>query len=716
MRKNLPVTDIEYPLDESTMIVSKTDLKGKLTFFNDQFVKASGFSEQELMGQPHNIVRHPDMPAEAFEDLWSTLKAGKPWTGAVKNRRKNGDYYWVLASATPIWEDGRVTGYMSIRTMLPSAQRVEAEQVYGLIREKKPHRYTVVSGIIRRRTIADHLSLFNGTLKARLTTVVATLALFMLIVGLLGGVSVQRTSSEMHAIYYQRLVPLTQLLDVNNRMQQNSLVLYKAAAEGRAGIRSDHATRTVTANVAAITSLWSEFLAAAQTADMKALADTYVRNRRAFVEQGLTPALRLLEAGKFDELEQHLAGTVDPLFTAAKGDAESMVALLVNQAKGDFDRAERVYRISVAVTAIATIAGVLLGGMLGVMTIRAVGRPLRHLNDLMAMIAKGEFNSRVFIDRDDEAGTALRNLQAMQAKLGYDRVEQAEMERRAISEKKAAMRALADEFQGAVGGIVNTVSSASTELEAAASTLTRTAETTQHLSTSVAAASEQASTNVQSVASATEEMASSVIEISRQVQESTQIARNAVRQAEETNARINQLSQAAARIGDVIKLITSVAEQTNLLALNATIEAARAGEAGRGFAVVASEVKALAAQTANATDEIGTQIASMQSATQESVAAITAISRTIDRISEIAAAIATSVEQQGAATQEISRNVQQAAHGTAEVAGRISEVSQGAGETGSASAQVLASAQSLSSESNHLRLAVDKFLASVRAA
>ncbi len=137
MRKNLPVTEVEYPLGSDTLIVSKTDTKGKLSYFNEQFVAASGFTEQELINQPHNIVRHPDMPPEAFADLWATLKAGKPWAGAVKNRRKNGDFYWVLASATPIWDGGQVTGYMSVRTALPADQRREAEHVYALLRDRK---------------------------------------------------------------------------------------------------------------------------------------------------------------------------------------------------------------------------------------------------------------------------------------------------------------------------------------------------------------------------------------------------------------------------------------------------------------------------------------------------------------------------------------------------------------------------------------------------
>jgi methyl-accepting chemotaxis protein len=279
-----------------------------------------------------------------------------------------------------------------------------------------------------------------------------------------------------------------------------------------------------------------------------------------------------------------------------------------------------------------------------------------------------------------------------------------------------AMRRIADDFESTVGQIINNVSSAAHELEGAAGTLTRTAEKTQHLSSSAASASSQVSTNVQSVASATEEMSSSVNEIGRQVTESTGIAEEAVRQIEQTDIGISELSRTAERIGDVLKLITSIAAQTNLLALNATIEAARAGDAGRGFAVVASEVKALASQTAKATEDIGQQIEGIQSATHASVASIKRIGGTIKQISEIAAGIAAAVEQQGAATGQISRNVQAVAGGSARVAGDIGEVSQGANATGAASAQVLSSAHSLSQESGRLKQELEKFLKNVRAA
>jgi methyl-accepting chemotaxis protein len=232
----------------------------------------------------------------------------------------------------------------------------------------------------------------------------------------------------------------------------------------------------------------------------------------------------------------------------------------------------------------------------------------------------------------------------------------------------------------------------------------------------VAAASEEASTNVQSVACATEELSSSINEISRQVQESARMASTAVDEAGATNGRVEQLAKAASRIGDVVELINAIASQTNLLALNATIEAARAGEAGRGFAVVAAEVKALADQTAKATNEIGQQVVDIQAATEESVGAIKEISGTIEKLSEISSAIAAAVEQQGAATQEISRNVQQAAHGTQQVSSHVVDVQRGASETGHASSQVLSAAQSVASESVRLKSQVEEFLNAVRAA
>jgi methyl-accepting chemotaxis protein len=359
------------------------------------------------------------------------------------------------------------------------------------------------------------------------------------------------------------------------------------------------------------------------------------------------------------------------------------------------------------------------GAAISYYLVRDVSSGIASIVKPMQALGKGELSADVpHQGEKTEIGAMADTLQvfkeALIAKKAADEAAAADAE--AKIERGRRVDAITRNFETMIGEIVQTVSSASTQLEAAAGTLSSTATRSQELTTAVASASEEASTNVQSVASATEELSSSVTEISRQVQESARMAGDAVGQARSTNDRVSELSKAAARIGDVVELINTIAGQTNLLALNATIEAARAGEAGRGFAVVASEVKALAEQTAKATGEIGQQITGIQAATQDSVNAIKEISNTIERLSEISSTIAAAVEEQGAATQEISRNVQQAAQGTHQVSANITDVQRGATETGSASTQVLSAAKALSGDSSRLKGEVSKFLESVRAA
>ena len=375
-------------------------------------------------------------------------------------------------------------------------------------------------------------------------------------------------------------------------------------------------------------------------------------------------------------------------------------------------------------TAFVMIVGIIVAALLGGLAagfylVRDVSSGIASIIEPMRALGSGNLAAEVrHRGEKTEIGAMADALQvfkeALIAKKAAD--EAAARDAEAKIERGRRVDAVTRDFETTIGRIVDTVSSASTELETSAATLTSTADRAQKLSTAVAAASEEASANVQSVASATEELSSSVSEISRQMQESARVASDAVTQARQTNERVGELSKAATRIGDVVELISTIAGQTNLLALNATIEAARAGEAGRGFAVVASEVKALAEQTAKATGEINQQIPGIQAATQESVTAIEEIGETIEKLSEISSTIAAAVEEQGAATQEISRNVQQAALGTQQVSSNVSDVQHGASETGSASSQVLSAAQSLAGDSNRLKTEVDKFLNAMRAA
>jgi methyl-accepting chemotaxis protein len=381
------------------------------------------------------------------------------------------------------------------------------------------------------------------------------------------------------------------------------------------------------------------------------------------------------------------------------------------------ERAARLRQVMMWTIAAATVCI----GLLAIFFGQRIAGSIARMTQAMQKLASGDFAVVLpGLGRADEIGDMAQAVETfkVRAKQRADEEANAKMtqELLAAEARKADMNKLANEFEGAVGRIIETVSAASTELEAAADMLTATAGRSQDLTKVVAAASREASANVQSVASATEEMSSSVNEIGHQVQGSARIAAEAVEQAEKTNNQVSELLSAASRIGEAVQLINAIARQTNLLALNATIEAARAGNAGRGFAVVASEVKALAEQTAKATEEISQQVSGIQNATKESVVAIKAIGGTIGRMSEIASTIAAAVEEQGAARQEISRNVQQAAQGTQQVSYSIIDVQRGASETGSASAQVLSAAQSLSRDSSRLKLEVATFLTTVRAA
>ena len=222
MRNNLPVTNNEYVLTDADSIVSKTDLKGTITFVNEDFKRISGFTEAELIGQPQNIVRHPDMPVEAFADFWATLKAGRPWSGMVKNRCKNGDFYWVLANATPIYEGGHLTGYMSVRGKPSRLQLEGADRAYQLFRDGHAGNLRIQDGKVVNAGLLSKLNPFkNLSIKARLIVILGLLSALLLGVGMIGLVGMSRSNVAINSLYSDRVVGLRELSKVNNGVLRN---------------------------------------------------------------------------------------------------------------------------------------------------------------------------------------------------------------------------------------------------------------------------------------------------------------------------------------------------------------------------------------------------------------------------------------------------------------------------------------------------------------
>jgi methyl-accepting chemotaxis protein len=368
------------------------------------------------------------------------------------------------------------------------------------------------------------------------------------------------------------------------------------------------------------------------------------------------------------------------------------------------------------------VVAVILGltALVGLVVARGLVRPITALTAAMTDLANGKLDVAVpDAARHDEIGRMAKALEVFKTNalaIAAMRDEQAKIQATADADKRQVLNRLADELSASVGQALATVTTASTALQSTAQSMSATAEETKRQSTAVASASEQASINIQTVATAAEQLSGSIAEIATQISKTANITTQAVEETTHSSEQIKGLAGAAQSIGEVVQLIGDIAGQTNLLALNATIEAARAGEAGRGFAVVASEVKMLANQTARATEEIGSKIAEMQTATTQSVAGVAQVAQTIVRVNEIATTIAAAVEEQSAATSEIARNVQETSTATQEVSATIVGVSKAANDTGTASSQVREAAAELSKQSDALRGQVSDFLDKIRSA
>ncbi|MDZ7656054.1 MAG: methyl-accepting chemotaxis protein [Sulfurimicrobium sp.] len=423
MKNNQPVTNVEYVLKETDSIVSKTDLKGVITYINEDFLRISGFSESELIGTSHNIVRHPDMPVEAFADLWASLKAKRPWTGMVKNRCKNGDYYWVMANATPIYEGGQCVGYMSVRSKPTQEQISAASSAYALFRNGQAGSLRIRDGKVVKPSLLGKLNLMKNTsIKTRMLTALLALSLFMLVLGGLGLFGMGKSNESLRTVYEDRTVHMEQIARIQKLLLVNRIRVTAALVTPTPEVIQQY-TADVENNIEEITKTWEAYTASFRTPEEKILADKFAEDRKRFVVEGLKPTVAALRANDIALANKLVTEKIRPLYEPTGDGIQKLMQLQLEVAKSEYQNAGLNYASirNQAITLIVIGALLAIWAMLTVLS--GVLRPLQKVTSLLQSVSQGKYDNLIMPERADEVGSLMNGLRSMQIRLGFDTAE-----------------------------------------------------------------------------------------------------------------------------------------------------------------------------------------------------------------------------------------------------------------------------------------------------